>query len=249
MSVPRAIKTPQLPEGEVELLALGEKYRGALERPLISRGVLPLWLPPNPKVDPRLAGHADLSLFHLGGDRVVGANESIVKLLTNRGFSAAPAHEEQSPVYPGDCGLCGCQVGRRFIHRLDRTDPAVLSALGRDADLIRVNQGYAKCAVCVVDENSVITSDAGIAAAAAARGIQVLRISRGFIELPGFDEGFIGGASFKLSERLLAFTGVLASWELRDMIEAFLAERGIDPVYLTDDPAFDIGSAIPLTRH
>lgn len=67
----RYIKTPHLPEGKVGLCALGAKYRDLLEKPLVKRGISALWLPDNPNVDPRLAGHADLMLLHLGGARVV----------------------------------------------------------------------------------------------------------------------------------------------------------------------------------
>jgi hypothetical protein len=38
----------------------------------------------------------------------------------------------------------------------------------------------------VVDENSIITSDSGIARAAAQAGIEVLKITEGFIRLKGF---------------------------------------------------------------
>lgn len=76
----------------------------------------------------------------------------------------------------------------------------------------------------------------------------MLRIRPGYIELAGFDTGFIGGAAFRISERALAFTGRLDSHPDRADIEAFLRSRGIEPVYLTDRPAFDIGSAVPAHR-
>lgn len=67
----RIIKTPHLPQGKVGLAAFGAKYREILEKPLQNLGITPLWLPDNEAVDPRLAGHADLMLLHLGGARVV----------------------------------------------------------------------------------------------------------------------------------------------------------------------------------
>ena len=111
-----------------------------------------------------------------------------------------------------------------------------------------MRQGYAKCCACVVNEGAMITSDTGIAKAAARHGVDVLRIRPGYIELAGFDTGFIGGTAFRISERALAFTGRLDAHPDRADIEAFLRSRGIEPVYLTDRPAFDIGSAVPLTE-
>lgn len=241
------IKTPHLPRGRVGFIMIGERYREKLEMPLVSRGTEVLWLPDDPLVDPRLAAHADLQAIHLGGERLVlrPTARNIVNILTNRGFQVIAPDNEQSAVYPGDCGLNACIVVDKLIHNIKRTDPAVLRTLP-DAELVNVSQGYAKCSVCVMDEHSIITSDAGIAKAAALHGIETLLIRQGFIELPGFDEGFIGGSSFKLSRHELAFTGSLEGHPDRDSILSFVAAREVRPVYLTDGPVFDIGSAIPL---
>ena len=103
-------------------------------------------------------------------------------------------------------------------------------------------QGYTKCSICVVDENSIITADNKIAAIVSATGMDVLHVSEKITALDGFEHGFIGGASFKISRNKMAFTGVIAR------IERFLNERDIAPVYLTNAPMFDIGSAIPITE-
>jgi hypothetical protein len=121
----------------------------------------------------------------------------------------------------------------------------VLLGLG-ERKIIHVNQGYTKCSVCVVDERSIITSDFGIAAAARQNGLDVLTIRQGYIELPGFEFGFIGGSAWKLSEHALAFTGRLDDHPDKDRILDYLTARVIEPVFLTDGPIFDIGSAIPI---
>lgn len=239
----RIIKTPHLPQGKVGLAAFGEKYREILEKPLQNLGITPLWLPDNEAVDPRLAGHADLMLLHLGGARVVtSCGGEIPQTLGALGFEVIRA-AEQGRTYPADARLCACIVGERCIHNFKISDPA-----NSGFERVEVRQGYAKCCACVVDEGAMITSDAGIAKAAARHGIDVLGIRPGFIELAGFDTGFIGGAAFRISERALAFTGRLDAHPDRADIEAFLRSRGIEPVYLTDRPAFDIGSAVPLTE-
>lgn len=237
------IKMPHLPQGKVGLAVFGAKYREILENPLQNLGITPLWLPNNEAVDPRLAGHADLMLLHLGGARVVtSCGFEITQELGALGFEVIRA-AEQGRHYPEDARLCACVIGARCIHNFKISDPAV-SGFER----VAVKQGYAKCCVCVVDENSIITSDAGIAKAAALHGIDALEIRPGHIELPGFDTGFIGGSSFKISKVLMAFTGRLDAHPDMVRIEDFLRRRGIEPVYLTDGPIFDIGSAVPLTE-
>ena len=78
--------------------------------------------------------------------------------------------------------------------------------------------------------------------------MDVLHVSEKITALDGFEHGFIGGASFKISRSKIAFTGVITDNRERSRIEHFLNERGIAPVYLTDVPIFDIGSAIPITE-
>lgn len=239
----RLIKTPHLPKGKVGLAAFGAKYREILEEPLQSLGLTPLWLPDNEAVDPRLSGHADLMLLHLGGNRLASScGPETAGALSALGFELIRA-AEQGREYPSDARLCACVVGGRCIHNFKISDPAITGF-----ERVNVRQGYAKCCTCVVDEGSVITSDAGIARAAARHGMDVLGIRPGFIELEGFDTGFIGGAAFRISERALAFTGRLDSHPDKAEIEAYLRSRGIEPVYLTERPAFDIGSAVLLTE-
>ena len=101
--------------------------------------------------------------------------------------------------YPRDCALNACIAGGRFFHRLDASSPEALANLPAGLETVNIAQGYAKCSVCVVDGRSVITADRGIAKAALSAGLDVLTVTPGYIELEGFDCGFIGGASFKLA--------------------------------------------------
>lgn len=239
--------TPHLPKGKVGLAAIGRKYRARLGPALESLGVEALWLPDASSTDERLSGHADLCMLHLGGSRIVtSCSDEIVNKLTSGGFDVIRA-PGPGRTYPDDCALNACIVGERLIHRLNVTSPAALDALP-GIEKINVAQGYAKCCTCVVDESSVITSDKGIASAARDHGIDVLEIAPGFIELKGFDYGFIGGASFKLSANEMAFTGRLDAHPDYYRIINFLTDRDITPFYLTPDPAFDVGSILPLTE-
>ena len=76
----------------------------------------------------------------------------------------------------------------------------------------------------------------------------MLLISPKGVGLEGFDCGFIGGAAFKISRELLAFTGRLDEHPDRGAILAFLDRHGVRPLYLTDRPAFDIGSGLAITE-
>ena len=100
---------------------------------------------------------------------------------------------ELSPLYPGDCRYNAACTGKFFIHRLDITDSELLAAAkascGNELELIDVRQGYAKCSTVIVDENSIITYDKGIAKPCEAAGINGdLSVHPNFREITTFIE-------------------------------------------------------------
>ena len=109
--------------------------------------------------------------------------------------------------------------------------------------MLEVQQGYTKCSICVVSENAIITSDIGIHCKAKESGIDSLLISPGYIDLPGYKYGFIGGASFKISDNVIAFTGSLDSHPDKDNIEHFLCkydEKVKKPEQIMSDRLFGL---------
>lgn len=148
------------------------------------------------------------------------------------------------PEYPHDAALNFCVVGDKLIYNPKTADASVIDRLR--LNLLACRQGYTKCSVCVVDEDSIITADNKIAQIAMSTGMSVLYVKEDLAALDGFEHGFIGGASFKISRNEMAFTGVINDAGEKRRIESFLNERGINAVYLTAERLFDIGSAIPI---
>lgn len=228
-------------------LIIGERYRPRLEKPFEGLGIEVLWMRDNPHIDPRLAGHADLSAIKLGKRLVAAGHLTVdplfVNYLTNRGYELISAEREQGARYPSDVNLCACISGNRLMHNLRYTDPAVLHCF--DGEKIHVSQGYMRCSCCTVDADALISSDSGIEDTARKNDIEVLKIDAGGIRLAGFDYGFIGGAAIVLDDAVL-LTGRLENTRDIRSIESFIRSRGKLPVYLTEDTAFDIGGAIVL---
>ena len=242
----RIIEKPHLPKGKVRCLIIGEKYRKLLEKPFFDRKIDIICAKNNNFVDERLSGHVDLSMVHGGGNVMYAAehlkdSENIHKI-TDRGFAINYLPNPLNAAYPNDAAMNVCIIGDNVICNPKTANEKLLS--GRH--VISCKQGYTKCSTVVVDERSIITSDKLIAANSALHGIEAFLVNDSFVKLQGFDKGFIGGAAFKISEDVLAFTGVIKNDEARKSIEAFLSERGIAAEYLTDDEIFDIGSAIPI---
>lgn len=225
---------------------IGERYREKLGKPLENQGFSVAFMKDNPNVDPRLAGHVDLSVFLYGKTAVLAGSvmkqQEIVNILTNSAFSVKQAQSTQSADYPNDANLCARVIGEKVIHNQRHSDQAIRE-LG--CAYIDVRQAYSACSVCTVSCCAIITSDRGIATAAGINGIDVLLIAPGAIRLEGFNYGFIGGSSFVDGDTVY-FSGKLDAHPDFDRITAFIEKYGKACVFLTDEPAFDFGGAVLL---
>lgn len=181
---------------------------------------------PRAHVDPAINCHPDIYICHLG--------ESI--------FYGDPKKLEYD--YPGHAIYNGCSTGKYFIHNLNITDKDLLKEVeGAGLIKVHVNQGYAKCSCIVVDENSIITADRGIAKAVLNAGLDVLVIDQGQVVLDGYPYGFVGGASGKVENTIL-FNGDLRKHSNYKEIREFIERRGASIKYFEEYPLTDIGSII-----
>jgi hypothetical protein len=160
------------------------------------------------------------------------------------GFSYAIGKTNLTAKYPGTIPYNAAVFGNYFMHNLSFTDTLLLEkARGKGLTLIDVAQGYTKCNTVVVDDNAIITSDPGIAAAASMFGIDVLTISQGHVLLEGFDYGFLGGASGRIGDKIY-FNGDLSAHPDCQQIITFIASRGLHAKFFPVYPLEDIGSII-----
>lgn len=192
-----------------------------------------------------VSNHIDTQIAHVGENKFVVSphlfnhyNELLPSAFLLKGES------ELTGTYPDDAAYNVASVGKYLIHNLKYTDKIILSETKKEK--IHVSQGYTKCSLCIVDENSVITEDAGIAQTLERHNIDVLKISAGDVLLSGLDYGFLGGASGKLSKYILAFAGDITSHRDYKEIRDFCLKRNVEPVSLCDGRLTDIGSIIPV---
>ena len=151
-----------------------------------------------------------------------------------------------SSEYPKDIPFNAACTGKYFIHNLKYTAPVLLKrAEELGLEMVNVRQGYAKCSTVIVDEDSVITYDRGLGKACTEAGMNVLLITPGHILLPGYDTGFIGGASGRVGNTVI-FNGDLSSHPDHEKIVRFIEERGLDVRWFPEWPLTDIGSIISI---
>lgn len=177
-------------------------------------------------IDSPIGSHADLYYCKLKDDLLFSGDSSRLK-----------------NTYPGDCLYNAASTGKFFIHNHRITDESLIQA-AKDCGLtaIHVRQGYSKCSIAVIDESGIITSDAGIYRSCR-EDLDCLLISPGYIDLPGYKCGFIGGCTGRLDDTVI-FNGNLAAHPDHETIKEFITKRGLEVKYFGSYPLTDIGSMI-----
>lgn len=195
---------------------------------LLKKGYEVITIRDTPYVHPAIASHPDLYLCKMG----VGQDAPV--------FVGKP--KLLAPNYPADVRYNAVCLDDYFIHNLSHTDPNLLSAAKKRGLIpIHVKQGYTKCSCVVVDGSSIITADEGIWKSLRPFPIQVLLVKKGYVELPGFPYGFLGGASGRISDELI-FHGNLQGHPDFHRIKAFVEARDLSLTFFKPFPLADIGS-------
>lgn len=238
---------PNLPEGTVVEVMISQSACLAIQA-LQNTGVSCLTTEPCPQLPSPVRFHADMLCYPLGQEEILvtRGNVALFSKLKQHAYHPSFTKRELRPDYPGDILLNAAQIGS-VCFASPFCDEALQEAWKkRNVCLIPVRQGYAKCSTVVVSKEACITADPSIADAAEKSGLDVLRIRAGFVELPGYPYGFLGGACGKISEDVLAFAGDLRTHPDNDRISSFLANYHMIPLSLYGGPLQDIGGILPL---
>lgn len=179
--------------------------------------------------------HADMQIVSLG-DRIITPPmffEYYKALLPHKNIICGETNPDGH--YP-KCIAYNTAVTEKFaICNEKYTDRVILQSVKeKSLEIINVRQGYAKCSVCVAG-GGIITSDGGIYRAVYDK-TEALLISEGNVALPGYDHGFLGGASG--FDKKLYFTGDISAHPDFMRIDDFLRKINVEyeciPGDLTD---------------
>lgn len=194
--------------------------------------------------------HPDICVFNLGKGNIV-VEPSVYKkykiMLEKHNFNVIKGQSEVKKKYPYNIAYNVAIVGEYAIHNFKYTEHNILKYI-EDNNLrkININQGYAKCSICIVDNNSIITSDEGIYSSLTDTTIDCLLIEGGHIRLENMNYGFIGGCTGIISKNQIAFCGDITKHPSYNCVRKFLEERNKEIVTLSKERLLDLGSIIPL---
>ena len=203
-------------------------------------------LPPDRDIAMPISCHADMILFTFGDLGVLPSSyadqypDTVERLEKLTGISLVADGFERSDVYPHDVGLNVLICSDIAFSRVAYTSPCVKDILSQSGIRhVDIRQGYAACSSLSFG-SAIITADRGVASAAEGEGGDVLLISPYGITLPGYDMGFIGGAS-GVCERVVYFLGNIDCHPDAEKIRAFIKKHGFECVSLYDGPLCDYG--------
>jgi hypothetical protein len=192
-----------------------------------------------------ISGHPDIQI-HFIANKAICAPEvyNYYCSLNIENLELICGSSELKSEYPLDIAYNVCSLGKYVICRPLCTATEILSEYHNlKKEILITKQGYAKCSICVVNDESAITADEGIYKLLNNHEINVLKIRKGHIELNNM-EGFIGGASGLIDERTLCFNGNLKTHPDYHNIVDFCNNVNVDVVSLNNGPLKDVGSIL-----
>lgn len=239
------LNEPNLPTGAVTdvLVSDGDE---SLIKSLANLGINSHRIQKNGNLEPFCANHADILTYHIGNGDFIADNTAVNAL---KDCKIAETVNVSSP-YPNDCLLNAADIGDFLICNSKITHKTILKvAEKRNKRIIHVNQGYAKCSVCIAERNTFITDDESIyRECSKINGISVLLVRKGSVALKGQNYGFLGGASGLINKNTLFFNGELSLHQDFVAIKEFLSYHNVKYTDIKNKPLTDIGSIIPIKQ-
>lgn len=192
-----------------------------------------VFLPPYARLDTPVASHPDMLALPTPCGKIcmfgeyVKSNSSLFSGFSGLSDKICPIDTIPDAEYPNDILLNFLIYGQNIIGRVDML-PHELSRL--KLHQITARQGYARCSVCIFGDHA-ITSDKGLSDILSSLGVNVLTISPSGISLPGYDVGFIGGATIVCGNYVFFFGDPLTHPDGVEMVD-FIRSAGFCPVPL-----------------
>ena len=199
-------------------------------------------LPADRQIAEPIADHPD-SLICIFENKLYAHSEYAKSALRELSYICEKASLELCPVdcerscrYPLDCGFNVLILPD--LHQLIGRKKSLCEPL-KSFCTANTNQGYAGCTALYAG-GTVITADPSIKAASQAFGIPVYSISGNDISLPGYNEGFIGGAGGSFDKTVCLFGSPEYSQSARE-VKDFCKRNSLSLICLEDAPLTDRG--------
>lgn len=201
------------------------------------------------ELDKPVCAHPDMVLFKIGRKEFICAPnvyDEYKKLLSDFGVKLICGKKELKSNYPEDIAYNVLKTDNFALGNFSHTDETIINFLDKEKiKMINVKQGYSKCSVCSFS-NGAITADCGIYSALKNNDVDALKIPCGEILLPGYNYGFIGGASGENEQGEIFFFGNIKKTSFGKEILNFLWAKGKTVHQIENTKLTDVGTIMFL---
>ena len=214
-----------------------------MRKRLCECGFAPLLVSESKMLSEAVCAHADLQAAAVGKKLVVQKALAQHYPFLYECEGVFVSDELTGAQYPEETRFCVKAVGDTLYHGKAASEDILRMAQGEGLSLCEVKQGYVACSLLVLDGGHAITSDASLSRALQARGVNVLIIREGYVSLPPYPYGFIGGAS-GVYDKTVYFLGDIMTHPDGGKIVDFIASCGMQTVCLGEGELFDGGGLL-----
>jgi len=227
----------------IKNILVGNTISNECEKNLSSFGYNIIKLPEYRRLQPYVSTHADMLIFYDGKSIVTSReyyseNRELFDLL---GVKIVLSDELIEKEYPNDILFNAVLTKDGVLFSKNKHTSKLIKSMAKLE--INVNQGYTACSTCRVSDKAFMTADSGLYNAYMSNGIDCILVSKDDIYLPGYDCGFIGGASVVLDDKVCFFGDVKKHRDYEKMLE-FVRKYDKDVISLSDEKLTDIGGAV-----
>lgn len=189
--------------------------------------------------------HPDIQMFLDNNKIIISPNmyDNYIKNLENEKILIDKGISYLNSKYPENIMYNACVVGKYFIHNLKYTDKKILEDIEKQGyKLMNIKQGYSKCSISIVDENSIITSDRGIEKELS-KYLDVLYVEPDENITLGNMQGFIGGATGLINDKWCINGDINRLKECNKIVD-FVTSKKKEIICLNNNQIEDIGSIL-----
>ena len=244
------IKNSFIPEKKISLALVDKRITKEMKNQLRKLNISIIESIPCDNTYDAIKYHPDICFIKINNNNIIVAPnvfDYYKKILSPLGFNVIKGSTYIKDKYPNNIQYNIAILGKYAIHNFKYTDKEILKYLDdNNFTKINVRQGYSKCSICIVDENSIITSDEGIYKETLKYDIDCLLIEKGHINLFELNYGFIGGCSGLISNNKLIFFSDISKHPNYKEIKEFVESKNKKIISLSKEKLLDLGSLIPL---
>jgi len=238
---------PNLPKTNVKDMLVSSIISEEIYNELKKLGINPLSCGKTNRIVSELAYHPDILAFNYKAGKWISEEDNSL-LPDNMNNLLTSVRYRLGNKYPADCIFNSFAINNNiFCGRVNYGPYTNIKELS-GYNLITFKQGYAKCSVIIINENSFITGDKSIEKKLKEIKYDCLYVTNECIGLNGFKNGFIGGCAGKASKDLLLFTGNIKLHNDYENIKAFCRNYDVDIYSLSNRRLYDYGGLLPVTE-